>query len=52
MAQRKTVGDVDFDGVKDKAEAISPVPGGVGPMLVTMLIYSTVRSAKLAAGLK
>ena len=50
--KRKTVGDVDFDGVKDKAEAISPVPGGVGPMLVTMLIYSTVQSAKLAVGLK
>ncbi len=41
-----------FDAVKEKAEAISPVPGGVVPMLVTMLIYSTVQSAKLADGLK
>jgi len=49
--KRKTVGDVDFEAVKEKAEAITPVPGGVGPMLVTMLIYSTVRAAKLAAGI-
>lgn len=48
--KRKTVGDVDFDSVKEKAGAISPVPGGVGPMLVTMLMYSTIKSAKLAAG--
>ncbi len=49
--KRKTVGDVDFEAVKEKAGAITPVPGGVGPMLVTMLILSTVRAAKLAAGL-
>ncbi len=49
--KRKTVGDVDFEAVKEKAEAITPVPGGVGPMLVTMLMVNTVRSAKLAAGL-
>lgn len=49
--KRKTVGDVDFDAVKEKAGAITPVPGGVGPMLVTMLMLSTVRAAKLAAGL-
>ena len=49
--KRKTVGDVDFDAVKEKAEAITPVPGGVGPMLITMLMASTVWSAKLAAGL-
>ncbi len=49
--KRKTVGDVDFDAVKEKAEAITPVPGGVGPMLVTMLMASTVWSAKLAASL-
>jgi methylenetetrahydrofolate dehydrogenase (NADP+)/methenyltetrahydrofolate cyclohydrolase len=49
--KRKTVGDVDFDGVKEKAEAISPVPGGVGPMLVTMLLVNTVKAAKLAAGI-
>jgi len=49
--KRKTVGDVDFDAVKEKAEAISPVPGGVGPMLVTMLMASTVWSAKRTAGI-
>ena len=48
--KRKTVGDVDFDAVKEKAGAITPVPGGVGPMLVTMLMLSTVNSAKTAAG--
>jgi methylenetetrahydrofolate dehydrogenase (NADP+) / methenyltetrahydrofolate cyclohydrolase len=48
--KRKTVGDVDFDAVKEIAGAISPVPGGVGPMLVTMLMFSTVNSAKTAAG--
>ncbi|MDD5038179.1 MAG: tetrahydrofolate dehydrogenase/cyclohydrolase catalytic domain-containing protein [Dehalococcoidales bacterium] len=49
--KRKTVGDVDFELVKEKAGAITPVPGGVGPMLVTMLILSTIRAAKMAAGL-
>lgn len=49
--KRKTVGDVDFESVKEKAEAISPVPGGVGPMLVTMLMSSTVWSAKRSAGI-
>lgn len=50
--KRKTVGDVDFEPVKEKAGAISPVPGGVGPMLVTMLMWSTVMAAKIAAGIK
>ena len=45
------VGDVDFDSVKEKAKAITPVPGGVGPMTITMLMVNTVRAAKLAAGL-
>jgi len=49
--KRKTVGDVDFDAAKERAEAITPVPGGVGPMLVTMLMANTVLSAKMAAGL-
>ena len=44
-------GDVDFDTVKEKARAITPVPGGVGPMTITMLMLNTVRAAKLAAGL-
>jgi len=44
-------GDVDFETVKEKASAITPVPGGVGPMTITMLMLNTVRAAKLAAGL-
>jgi methylenetetrahydrofolate dehydrogenase (NADP+)/methenyltetrahydrofolate cyclohydrolase len=48
----KLCGDVDFDGVKEKASAITPVPGGVGPMTITMLMMNTVKAAKLAAGIK
>jgi len=44
------VGDVDFEGVKEKAAAITPVPGGVGPMTVTMLLDNTVSAAERAAG--
>ena len=47
----RLVGDVDFDAVSKKAAAISPVPGGVGPMTITMLLYNTVRAAELEAGL-
>ncbi|MFZ3115671.1 MAG: tetrahydrofolate dehydrogenase/cyclohydrolase catalytic domain-containing protein [Syntrophales bacterium] len=47
----KLCGDVDFDAVKEKASAITPVPGGVGPMTITMLMLNTVKAAKLAAGL-
>jgi methylenetetrahydrofolate dehydrogenase (NADP+)/methenyltetrahydrofolate cyclohydrolase len=43
----RLVGDVDFEGVKDKASLITPVPGGVGPMTITMLLYNTVESARL-----
>jgi methylenetetrahydrofolate dehydrogenase (NADP+)/methenyltetrahydrofolate cyclohydrolase len=46
----RLVGDVDFDGVKEKASWITPVPGGVGPMTVTMLIDNTLRSAERAQG--
>jgi len=42
---KKTVGDVDFDNVKPKAAHITPVPGGVGPMTVAMLLRNTLRSA-------
>jgi methylenetetrahydrofolate dehydrogenase (NADP+)/methenyltetrahydrofolate cyclohydrolase len=49
--KRILAGDVDFDTVKEKAKAITPVPGGVGPMTITMLMLNTVRAAKLAAGL-
>jgi len=44
------VGDVDFDSVKEKAKAITPVPGGVGPMTIAMLMYNTVQAAKMAQG--
>jgi methylenetetrahydrofolate dehydrogenase (NADP+)/methenyltetrahydrofolate cyclohydrolase len=46
----RLVGDVDFEKVKEKASLITPVPGGVGPMTITMLLYNTVESAKRAAG--
>lgn len=44
-------GDVDFAGIKEKAACITPVPGGVGPMTITMLMKNTVQAAKQAAGL-
>ncbi len=43
----RLVGDVDFDAVKEKAKAITPVPGGVGPMTITMLMKNTVQAAKI-----
>ena len=42
----KIYGDVDFDSVKDKCSYITPVPGGVGPMTITMLLYNVVLQAK------
>ncbi len=45
------VGDVDFETVKEKAKAITPVPGGVGPMTITMLMVNTVQAAKMQAGI-
>ncbi len=45
-------GDVDYDDVCTVASAITPVPGGVGPMTITMLMANTLRSARLAAGLE
>lgn len=45
------VGDVDFDQAKEVAGFITPVPGGVGPMTITMLLQNTVKAAKAAAGL-
>ncbi|MCD4739741.1 bifunctional 5,10-methylenetetrahydrofolate dehydrogenase/5,10-methenyltetrahydrofolate cyclohydrolase [archaeon] len=42
----KIVGDADFEAIKDKASAITPVPGGVGPMTVAMLMKNTVKCAK------
>lgn len=46
------VGDVDFEAVKEKAKAITPVPGGVGPMTIVMLMSNTVQSAKMHGGIK
>ena len=43
----KLLGDVDFDNVKEKVSYITPVPGGVGPMTITMLLKNTVRAAKI-----
>jgi methylenetetrahydrofolate dehydrogenase (NADP+)/methenyltetrahydrofolate cyclohydrolase len=40
------VGDVEFEAAKEVAGAITPVPGGVGPMTITMLLFNTVRAAR------
>jgi methylenetetrahydrofolate dehydrogenase (NADP+) / methenyltetrahydrofolate cyclohydrolase len=45
------VGDVDFERIKEKAKAITPVPGGVGPMTITMLMVNTVKAAKISKGI-
>jgi methylenetetrahydrofolate dehydrogenase (NADP+)/methenyltetrahydrofolate cyclohydrolase len=47
---KRTVGDVDFDAVRERAGFVTPVPGGVGPMTVAMLLRNTVRSAEILAG--
>jgi methylenetetrahydrofolate dehydrogenase (NADP+)/methenyltetrahydrofolate cyclohydrolase len=46
LADGRPAGDVDFDAVKEVASAITPVPGGVGPMTITMLLYNTLEAAK------
>jgi methylenetetrahydrofolate dehydrogenase (NADP+)/methenyltetrahydrofolate cyclohydrolase len=46
MEDGKIMGDVDFENVKEKAEYITPVPGGVGPMTIAMLMYNIVKSAR------
>ena len=43
----KLCGDVDFDAVKDKCSYITPVPGGVGPMTISMLMQNTLTAAKI-----
>jgi len=48
MADGKLAGDVDFDAVAEVAGSITPVPGGVGPMTIAMLIVNTVRAAELS----
>jgi methylenetetrahydrofolate dehydrogenase (NADP+)/methenyltetrahydrofolate cyclohydrolase len=42
----KLTGDVDFEGVSQKASYITPVPGGVGPMTIAMLLWNTLESAR------
>ncbi|MFM6991008.1 MAG: bifunctional methylenetetrahydrofolate dehydrogenase/methenyltetrahydrofolate cyclohydrolase FolD [Rhodoferax sp.] len=49
LSDGRLVGDVDFEGVRQKASYISPVPGGVGPMTITMLVYNTIESARRSA---
>ncbi|MCI0787544.1 MAG: bifunctional methylenetetrahydrofolate dehydrogenase/methenyltetrahydrofolate cyclohydrolase FolD [Chloroflexi bacterium] len=44
----RLVGDVDFEGVSEKAEAITPVPGGVGPMTIAMLLVNTLTAARIS----
>lgn len=48
----KVTGDVDFESVKEKASWITPVPGGVGPMTITMLLYNTAKAASSVCNLK
>ncbi|SRR6266498_1513873 len=48
----KVTGDVDFESVKEKASWITPVPGGVGPMTITMLLYNTAKAASSVSNLK
>lgn len=48
----RLVGDVEFDGVAEKAAAISPVPGGVGPMTIAMLLVNTMHAARLRLGVE
>jgi methylenetetrahydrofolate dehydrogenase (NADP+)/methenyltetrahydrofolate cyclohydrolase len=47
----RLVGDVDFEGVKEVASAITKVPGGVGPWTIAMLLYNTIQAAKRAHGI-
>jgi methylenetetrahydrofolate dehydrogenase (NADP+)/methenyltetrahydrofolate cyclohydrolase len=50
LATGKVVGDVDFGGVSERVRAITPVPGGVGPMTIAMLLRNTLRAAERRAG--
>jgi methylenetetrahydrofolate dehydrogenase (NADP+)/methenyltetrahydrofolate cyclohydrolase len=47
----RLTGDVDFASVSEVARAVTPVPGGVGPMTIVMLMANTLRAAKLSVGL-
>ena len=45
----RLVGDIDFEGIREKASHVTPVPGGVGPMTITMLLVNTIASATRSA---
>jgi len=49
VGEKKLVGDVEFEAARARASAITPVPGGVGPMTITMLLYNTLESARRRA---
>jgi len=51
LADKSLAGDVDFAAAKEVAGCITPVPGGVGPMTVAMLMVNTVRAAQLSIGI-
>jgi len=51
LSDGRLVGDVDFEGVRRKASYITPVPGGVGPMTVTMLLVNTISAAERTVGM-
>ncbi len=48
----RLIGDVEFEEVSEKASAISPVPGGVGPMTITMLLHNVIKAARKQSGIK
>lgn len=48
VGEKKLVGDVEFAAAAERASAITPVPGGVGPMTITMLLHNTLEAAKMA----
>lgn len=50
VAEKKLVGDVEFETAERRASYITPVPGGVGPMTITMLLQNTLQSAKMSSG--
>jgi methylenetetrahydrofolate dehydrogenase (NADP+)/methenyltetrahydrofolate cyclohydrolase len=50
VGDKKLVGDVEFAAALQRAGAITPVPGGVGPMTITMLLYNTLESARRRVG--
>lgn len=50
VAEKKLVGDVEFETAARRASYITPVPGGVGPMTITMLLQNTLQSAKMSSG--